>query len=222
MVKKSSGLLTVLLIGFILILPSLAAAKAEPVPGVMEMFNNFNELEESFRSGEWEEAAAKVEKIEQDYKNLVKDLKGAVDGKTIQKFGFLIGSFKNSLASKDKESVEKPFVNLQSMFIEIMDNYDYPAPPVLIILARYLEEAKEAVEKGNLSEAGEELEEISEFKDRASKAFSAQGVSSDQIAEFFEMIEQGERLATNKDTAGMTALLAKLTPALAPYALTKE
>lgn len=222
MSAKITSLIALLLFCLTLALPCMAADKAKPVPGVMEMFNNFNELEESFRGDKWDEAIATVQKIENDYKSLVKDLKGTVDGKTIQKFGFLIGSFKKSLESKDQESIEKPFVNLQTMFIDVMNYYDYPAPPVLIILARYIDEAKEALEKGDIDDAGEEMEEIGGFKDRTIAALTDKGVSPGETNNFFEMVEQGKSLAEKKDKAGFEAVLEKLATFLAPYAENKE
>ena len=215
---KIKSLLNTLLLVCLIVVPSITFAKPKPVPGVMAMFNNFNELEEGFRSGEWDKATATVSKIEADYKNLVQDLKGTIDGKIIQKFGFLIGSFKKHLESKDSETVEKPFLNLQSMFIDIMDHYDYPSPPVLIIVARYIDEANEALEKNDLGDAGEELEEIGGFKDRVVKAFTEKGLSKTNIDEFFEMVEQGEGIAEKNDQAGMKALLDKLHVVVAPSA----
>ena len=217
MINISKLILSFLFVTCLLILPTLVAAKPQPVPGVMKMFNNFNELEESFRDGEWGEANETVTKIESDYKKLVGELKGVVDGKTLQKFGFLIGSFKKQLASKDKEAVEKPFINLQTMFIDIMDHYNYENPPVLIIIARYVGEAEEALEKGEVDDAGEEMEEISGFKTRAVNAFTEKGLSKAEIDEFFEMVEQTEELAEKNDKEGVEAQLEKLEKIVAPY-----
>lgn len=218
MTKTVRIVVALVMFGCTFMLSNTAFAKAKPVPGIMGMFTNFNELEESFRGDDWAAAMSTVKKIEKDYKVLVKDLKGTVDGKTIQKFGFLIGSFKKHLSTKDQEAVEKPFLNLQTMFIDIMDNYDYEAPPVLIIVARYIDEAKEALEKNAIDDVGEEMEEIGGFKDRVVKAFTEKGMGKEKIDAFFEMVEQGDELAKNEDKAGLEALLEKLAGVMAPYA----
>jgi len=199
-------------------MPAAAAGRPAPVPGVMRMFDAFNELEESTRGGEWDEAIATVKKIEADYRRLVPSLKGTVDGKVLQRFGFLITDFKKKVASKDSEKVEKPFRNLQSIFFDIMDYYEYPAPPVLMVAARNIDEAGEVLARGEVDDAGEEMEEIAGFRPRIEKALAAEGVAADKITAFFALVAKGEEQAEDNDAAGLAATLERLAAFMAPYA----
>jgi len=201
-------------LGLVLLCAGLGLAKEKPVPGVMEMFNNFNELEESFRKAKWDEAMTITKKVEADYLKLVPSLKNTVDAKTIQKFTFLIGSFKKKIEEKDSEAIEKHFVNLQSLFLDIMDLYAYDKPPALLIAARYVGEAAEALEKADFDDVGDEMDEIMGFKDRITKALTGMGGAPQA---FFDLVEKVEKKAKAKDKEGSEAALAELKAFLQPY-----
>lgn len=187
-----------------------ALAKEQPLPELMGMFENFNVLEEQFRDGQWDKAIEKVSTIESDYKAMVPKLKGTVSGETIQKFSFLIGGFKKKLAEKESEGLEKPFVNLQSLFLDIMDHYAYPSPPVLLIISRYVGEAKESLEKGNFADVGEEMEEIASFQKRTITAMQENAMDIAKGNALFEHAEKVEQAAKAGNKEESEKLLAEM------------
>ena len=195
-----------------LLVPVAASAsqRPEPVKGLMEMFETFNNLEEEFRENKWEEAEEIVSEIESDYKALVNDLKGNVDSKLVHKFGFLIGSFKKQLAKKDLEILEKPYMNIQDLFMDIMGYFDYPNPPVFIIIKMYLEESGEYLEDGKYQHIKEEMEEIAHFRERAIKDAKTAGKDLKTVEELFELTEKIEEMTEKKDRKGLEKAIANV------------
>jgi hypothetical protein len=173
-----------------------AAAKPKPVDGLMEMFENFNELEEEFRENKWDEAQEIIVEIEKDYKSMINELKGKTDAKLIHKFGFVIGNFKKTLAKKDPEELEKPYMMLQDLFLDLMESFDYPHAPVLNVLNRWVDESKEYLESDNYHSIEEEMEEIEHFKERALK--QVQG-GNESLKDFFEKAEKATQLAEGEE-----------------------
>lgn len=219
MIRPLAYLLLALSLALAGVLP--AGAKEKPLPRVMAMFENFNELEENFRSGHWEEAMTVVKKVEADYKILVGEVKGTVEEKTIQKFGFLIASVKKGLGGKNGEELEKPYVNLQTLFLDIMELYDYESPPVLIIVSRYLNEAQEALEKGEFAAAAGELGEIRGFKARSAKAILGKGGSEAEVKALEELAASVEAKAKAKDKPGAEEGLGQMKSMIGKYVTVK-
>ena len=186
-----------------------AATKPKPVDGLMHMFDTFNELEEEFRENNWDEAMEIVVKIEKEYKSLINDLKGKTDPKLIHKFGFVIGNFKKTLAKKDPEAIEKPYMMIQDLFLDIIDAFDYPHPPVLNVLNRWVDESKEYLESDNYRDVAEEMEEIEHHKDRALKTVKG---DHDLVMDFFEQAEKAQQLAEaeQKDKEKLEATLKRM------------
>lgn len=187
---------TVALAG-ILMVPGCLLAKdlSGNEAAVMEMFDNFNELEAQFRNGRWDEAEKIVDKVEADYMGLVGKLKGTVDAKTLQKFSFLMGGFKKTMSRKHAEDMEKPYMQIQTLFVDMMEQLDYPDPPVLMIISLYIKEAVEFLEKGDLHQVAEEMEEIEFFEDRAMDEAKDHNMDVKKLKELFELGEEINELA---------------------------
>jgi hypothetical protein len=188
--------ITVALAG-ILMIPGSAMAKelSGNEAAVMEMFENFNELETHFRNSKWEEAEKVVTKVESDYLGLVGKLKGTVDGKTLQKFSFLMSGFKKTMSRKHAEDMEKPYMKIQNLFVDMMEQLDYPSPPVLIIIDLFIEETEEFLEEGDLHQVAEEMEEIEFFEDRAIDEAREHKMDVKNLKELFELGEEINELA---------------------------
>lgn len=218
MAEKKSQLVVFLFV-FLLIcsLPLTATAKETPIPGLMDMFTNFNMLEEQFRSDKWDEADTTVKKIDDDYRLLVPDLKGKVEAKQIQKFGFLIKSLKKSIEGRNAETLEKPYMNLQSLFLDLMENFAYTTPPSLIIADLYIEEAMEALEDKHYSFVSEEMEELEDLKSRITETLTAQGAAPAVSQDFFELAETMEGLISQKNYEEIENNLKKMKELLKPY-----
>jgi len=187
------------LVALMLMCGTALAEKPKPVKELVGIFDNFNDLETQIRAEKWDEAQRALKDIEIEYKRIIGKLKGTVDDKLLHKFSFHIGSFRKKMESKDPEEVEKPYMNMQEMFVDIMDYYDYPYPPVLQIVELYIEEAKEFLEKNNYRGVEEEMEEIDHFKKRSMKAAADAGLNTRKLGEMFELGEDIEGLAKKKD-----------------------
>jgi hypothetical protein len=185
------------------------AAKPQPVEELMGMFTTFNELETHIRSNQWDKAQAVLKEVEGDYGRVVEKLKPHVDDKLLHKFGFLMKTLEKRMAMKDPEKTEHPYMNLQAMFIDIMDNFDYPRPPVLLIISLYVDESKEYLERDEYYSISEEMEEIEHFRKRAIGSAKAAGMDTAKLKEFFELGERVQGLAGKKDrkAAGETLIM---------------
>ena len=177
---------------FLFIAPAETSMKPKPVDGLMDMFENLNELEEAFRANKWNEADKVVKIIMRDYKNMLSELKGSTDPNLINRFGTVLGEFRRTLALKDPEMLEEPFMNIQDLFLDIMDSFDYPHPPVLKILSRWLNESKEYLEADQYDYIADELGEIGHFKDRVLRSVSG---GQDLVTTFFEQAEKARQNA---------------------------
>lgn len=185
---------------------------------VMEMFENFNGLETAFRSGKWEEAEKTVGKIESDYMGLVGKLKGTVDAKTLQKFGFLMGGFKKTLSRKNAEDLEKSYMEIQTLFIDMMEQLDYPNPPALMVIGLYIEEAQEFLESNDLHQVAEEMEEIEFFEDRAADEAKEHKMSVKNLKKVAKLGEEVNELAEkNRDKAKIEQMLKEMDSLMRPY-----
>lgn len=185
---------------------------------VLEMFENFNELETHFRNSKWEEAEKTVAKVESDYMGLVGKLKGTVDAKTLQKFSFLMGGFKKTMSRRHAEDMEKPYMRIQNLFVDIMEQLDYPNPPALMILDLYIEEAIEFLEKGDFHQIAEEMEEVEFFKKRALAEATEHKMDVKKLKELFELGEEINELAEkNKGKAKIEKMLEEMDSIMHQY-----
>lgn len=192
-----------------------ADAKEKPVEGVWMMFDDFNNLEAQFRNDKWSEAGATLATMNNDYKKLVGALKTTVDANTIQKFSFLLASLEKKVEAKDAKAINKPYFLLQGLFVDIMSYYDYPIPPVLMIAARYVGEAKEALEKDDLRDAAEEMEEILSFNPHLADALKEKGVADPEG--FIKKIGDTEKAARAGKKDDVAKILDELEGILAPF-----
>lgn len=210
---KGSSLGRALVLSFIiaLLVPVYSlAAKPQPVEELMGIFNHFNELETHIRNNQWDQAQAVLKEVGSDYDKIVEKLKPHVDGKLLHKFDFLMKKLEMRMSLKDPEKTEQPYMNLQEMFIDIMDNFDYPRPPVLLIMALYVKESQEYLKRDVYHSISEEMEEIEHFRKRAIGSAKASGMDTAKLKEFFELGESVQGLAAKKDKKAAGETLDKM------------
>lgn len=206
-----------LCLGVFCFLPGVrqAEAKEKPVEGVWGIFDEFGKFEAQFRHGNWSEAKELLTTIDNDYKKLVGSLKSTVDANTLQKFGFLLPSMQKKVEAKNAEELEKPYALIQGLFLDIMNFYDYPNPPVLILTARYLGYAKEGLAKDSLKDVAEEMGEILSFKPRLLAAFKEKGLADPEG--FIAKVESTQKAAKEKEKGSVAKQLTELADVVAPY-----
>jgi len=194
---RLSVCVTIILVLAVLIAPPYASAVEltgnEAV--VLEMFESFYELESEFRSGKWDEAAMEFNDVEATYIKIIRKLRGQVGSKLFQATSSTLKEVKTGIGKKDAEAVEGPYMKVQGYFIDIMEQLDYPSPPVLIIIDNYIEEAQEFLEKGDLNQVAEEMEEVEHFKYRALDKTAAAGMDAKKLEPLFEMAEDVKKMA---------------------------
>ena len=215
---KIFRILLTLFVALTLSTPGVASSKSKPLPGLMDMFTNFLNLEEQYRSNEWNEATGVVSKIEGDYLSLVGSMKGTVDTKLIQKFGFLIKNLKSKLAAKDLDGTEQSTQLLMDLFFQMMDFYDYPNPPALIVMDRYLHEAHEESEEGHLEHTVEGMEQFLAMQGVLTKGFAEKGLSEHDINEFFALVAEIKTQAENGNKEEVLSKLDKIDSIIGQFA----
>ena len=162
---------------------------------VMEMFESFNELEAEFRSGKWDEAKKEFKEVEATYKKVLRKLRGQVGSKLFQATSSALKDVEAGMGKKDSEALEEPYMKVQGHFIDIMEQLDYPSPPVLIIIDMYIDEAQEFLEKGDLNQVAEEMEEVEHFKYRALSEATSAGMDAKKLENMFELAEDVNKMA---------------------------
>lgn len=181
----------------VLFVPTLVSA--EDLTGneavVMDMFESFYELEAEFRSGRWSEALKEFDEVEATYRKVIDALRGRIGSNLLQETSADLKEVRSMLKKKDAEAVEVPYMKVQDNFMNIMEQMDYPSPPVLIVISLYTDEAIEFLEKGQLNQVADEMEEIEHFRSRALDRAAAAGMDSTKLEPLFEMAEDVNKIA---------------------------
>jgi len=210
--------ITAVMAGFLMLPGGLDAKELSGNEGaVMDMFERFNELETEFRDSKWEEAEKKVSEIEAEYIGLVGTLKGTVDAKLLQKFSFLMGSFKKRLAKKSPEEMEEPYMELQNLFVDMMEQLNYPYPPVLMLYSIYVDEAFEYLEKNNFHQIAEEMEEIEFFEGRAIAEVKKAKKNDRKLKQFIKLSEKTNKIAEKKNRGAIERNLKEMKSLITSY-----
>lgn len=187
------------LLGFFHAALAWSNPKPPPVSGVLQMFDAFNQLEGQFRKDQWEESRQTILYIQTYYSRLAQELKASIDNRTVHRFGFLINRLKTKVENGEQEAAQETYMQLQSHFLEIMEQYEYPAPPAIMIYSRYLEEAINGLEKGDFHEAAEEMAEILALRAHGRKALEQKAVAAAEISTFFATVERAEQAAREEN-----------------------
>jgi len=192
-----------------------AEAKEKPPPDLYRIFTSFNDLESKIRAERWEDSLLALIKIDSDYKAMSPTLQPTVSAETNKKFTQLRASLQEKLASKDAEGAEHPYIQMQEFFLDIMGRYDYPAPPALMVAARYVKKAKAELAKKSVKEVVGEMEEIVELKGRILPALRSTGATDPDG--FFEKVESVVTLAKGGKREEASKIIDELEGDLAPY-----
>ena len=211
--------LSVLVMGLMMMPMSV---QAEDLSGneaaIMDMFGNFAELETDFRNNEWDNAQKTVYKVQRDYSQMVKSLKGHVDEKLLKDFATRLREFKTQMRQKDADVLEDAYMNIQDLFIDIMEELDYPSPPVLIIIDLYVDESSEYLEKGEVHQVAEEMEEIEYHMKRALEEAKNRKLDTGKLEQLLEICEEVARMCeSGKSNAKIDNKLQKMASIMKHY-----
>lgn len=192
-----------------------AEAKEKPSPELYRIFNSFNDLETKIRSENWAESILALVKVNSDYKAIATLLRPTVDAEDSKTFDRLRAGLQKTLEDKDAEGAEKPYIQIQEFFLDIMNRFDYPNPPALMVAARYVKKAKAELGKGKRKEVSGEMEEIVELKNHILAALQEKGASDPNG--FFKKVESVAEAVEGGNNDKAAKVLAELDQYLAPY-----
>lgn len=208
--RYSFMLATFLGVFAVLVTGGVSAAGPPPIPAVWEMFSTYSGIESHIRNGQWDAARDEMKELEKQYILLADQLKPVVDGPTIQKFRFVIGSLKKRMELRDREQAEKPLLMLQNLFLDIMEYYEYPVPPGVMLATLWVQESVEYLEAKNLAGVGEEMAELFGLRPRITDGFKKRNVSPEDIDMFFATAEEVSLAARDRYVEQVEKGLAKL------------
>jgi hypothetical protein len=198
----------------VLLLPGLSHAKPAPPQRLTLMLNELSELEAKYESGEWDKALESCERVTGEFRKLLPELRNISLMQITSRFTAVLDGLKASLKARNRERTEIAHRALHKLFFQIMGEYDYPSPPVLEIVSRNLDEAKEALDKGEINEVAIEINEVGEFLELSKAVLQSRGVPETDLAAAQQLIggikvsAQGNQ--TQEVKKGLSSLVAKV------------
>lgn len=200
-----------LLVVVFLWISSYAIAKPSPPPELMEILEEFSEIEEQFEAGEWENARKQLPEILEKHNIVYAQCQGLIPEKINQNFIDCFDKFKINLTVQDKEQTERSFVTLRLALFATMDHFSYEVHPVIALMQKFIgDEAKEALEKGNYREVRYEIEEVYAFFKDSTSMLMLNGVEREAIDSFQQTMTKAMLLSEKKDRETLESTLNQL------------
>ncbi len=112
------------------------------------------------------------------------ELKKATSADMIFQFGSIMDELKGNLMKKNLTGSLSSLAALQSLFVRIMDTYEYRNPPVLSLIDMNLAQAKEELAGGRYDGVTREMQESIVLLGHAQKFLMERGASQHDIEEF--------------------------------------
>ena len=85
-----------------------------------------------------------------------------------------------AMADKEDEEYEAPAHAMMDVVLNLMEQMNYPSPPVFVIMKRQVEESLELLEEGDFEAIEEEMEEIVNLRKEARESAKKAGINSDK------------------------------------------
>lgn len=154
---------------------NMSPALKEPV---VDLFNHIHLLETSFRNGRWENASYEVDQVDHFYTRILKlseTMQVNVELRSLQAFEFSLAELTRGIKRRDRELVERRFLQLQPELFDILDRF--AAVPLRLTASRfYIDLAINGLEEKRFDIALDELGEIDEYMEQLEQTLTAKGV----------------------------------------------
>jgi hypothetical protein len=145
---------------------------------VIELFDHIHLLESGFRNGQWQKAAQEVEQIDLFYGKIVQvsdELNSRVELSYLQAFEFSLAEISRGITRRDRDLVERRFLQLQPELFDILDRFT--AIPLRLTASRfYIDLAINAIKEERFDIALDELGEITEYMEQLEQPLTARGL----------------------------------------------
>lgn len=190
---------------------SSAWTKPLPPPELIEILETNSEFESSYEKEEWKE----VKKMLLELEGMLMENHEYVEKSEVQindfDFAPLVKKMMAAIDKKDKEEIEKLYIFYQKSLFSYMSQFDYTYHPVLITIQKYIsDEAKEAAEKGDLSEVESELKEILILQQKAEDILREKGVTDTELKRFMFQLRKTLNDCGQEDLAKVKEGIANL------------
>ncbi len=193
-------------------------AKPSPPAGVVELFENFREIEEKYEEDDWQGTQEELFSFVEKFKKAMPYIKKDTSVSTIKDFKATYSNLKYSISARDFETTEDNFIRFQRLFFEILENYEFNVPPALSVIQIDLGEVEEAIEEGDVDDIVSEMKETVKYFEVLEKDLVAKGVTADSIEEFKKYIAKVLAAGEREDTEEVAEGLEHLQKLLASFA----
>lgn len=169
---------------------SMQARGAVPPPRLMDIFQNLSSVEAKFKTGRWHDAIEATTGVLTTYKEILPELKKTVKVDIEADFTSRLMGLRQSLEKKDLRQAERNYIDLHKMIFALLDNYEFKVPPIMMIIDKYIDEAREAAEKRDFKRVVSEMNEVEDFFYQAGQDLSGQHASLVDIEEFKSTVRE--------------------------------
>lgn len=161
-----------------------AFAKPQPPKELDGLFEMFSKLGSSISGLKWDAAASEADAIKQRFVTLYSELKKSASTDIIFQFGSAMDELKSNVTKKNQTGSLTSLAALQSLFVRIMDIYEYRNPPVLTLIDMNLAQTKDEFAGGRYEGVTREMQECIVLHGHAQKFLKERGASQQDIDEF--------------------------------------
>jgi hypothetical protein len=212
MTKYFSAVLILLFTASFIFAANLVPKKPAPPPHLAVIFDIFFKVEDDFESGNWNAALKATYKVDSTFRKMLPELNKQVLNALLEDFSAALSNLRHSLKNKDMRGAEEKFVEIESLFLTIMDNYEYKISPTMLLIDKYISVAEQALRKKNFGWVAEEMTEIGDFIYREESRLRNEGVPYEDIEKFKRAVREvraaGEAKSSKKAKAGIRTLKA--------------
>ena len=165
---------------------------------VIDLFDHIHHLENSFRNGQWDKASLEVDRIDLFYSRILKiseEMNFRVELGYLQAFEFSLTEINRGINRRDRELVEKRFIELQPELFDILDKFT--SVPMRLTASRfYIDLAIKALEDNRYDIALDELGEISAYMKDMKESLAAEKVD---MAALYRQLDRARQMLEKKD-----------------------
>ena len=194
----------------LLLLHNSFAAASKHKEMVDEIFETKVQIEKSVRSGKWSKADRSIAILEKQMKGLVTALQLDNADKYLSQIDLVTTGMHQAVADKEEEEYEAPAHAMTTVQLRLMEQMDYPSPPVFIIMAWQVGESMELLEEGNFEAIEEEMEEIVNLRKEARESAKKAGINPDKINVFLDLAWDVSSACDSKNIASAQKRLERM------------